>query len=166
MTLNIAYFDSNYEDYQVNQFFDLGDAADGTPLTSIRIENAAEVDTSGLEFEANFRVTDDFTINGSLGFLDATFASYPDGANTLVLTSSGTMASVPRDASGNDLPNAADFTAALSFEYYSSIESIGMELLMRLDATHTGDYFTTINNDTTRIVPGTHPLTFAFDFDI
>ncbi len=34
---------------------------------------------------------------------------------------------------------------------------------MRLDATHTGDYYTTINNDTTRIVPGTHPLTFAFD---
>ncbi|MFT5450659.1 MAG: iron complex outermembrane receptor protein [Enterobacterales bacterium] len=163
LTLNIAYFNSNYEDYQVNQFFDLGDAADGTPLTSIRIENAAEVDTSGLELEANYRLTDNLTINGSVGFLDATFASYPDGANSTIVRPGGTLSRIPEDATGNDLPNAADFSAALGIEYYTSIDAIDMDLMFRLDMTHTGDYYTTINNETSRIVPGTHPLTFVFD---
>jgi len=163
LTLNVAYFDSKYDDYQVNQFFDLGDADDGTPLTSIRIENAAKVDTSGLEFEANFKVNDDLSLNGSLGFLDATYSSYPDGANTVLVRPDGTLSRIPTDANGNKLPNAADFSAALSIEYYTELESIGMDLMMRLDATHTSDYFTTINNVTSRIVPGTHPLTFALD---
>jgi iron complex outermembrane receptor protein len=162
LTLNMAYFVSNYKDYQVNQFFDLGDAADGTPLTSIRIENAAEVDTNGLELEANFRVSDDLKITGSMGFLDATFASYPDGANSVIVRPGGTIARIPADADGNDLPNAPDFTAALGIEYYKEVTS-GMDLLFRLDVTHRGDSFTTINNEKDRIVPGTHPLTFAFD---
>lgn len=163
LMVNVAYFDSSYEDYQVNQFFDLGNATDGTPLTSIRIENAAEVDTSGLEIEGKFRVNDDLSFTGSLGFLDATFARYPDGANTIIVRPGGTLANIPEDADGNDLPNAADFSAALGVEYYSELNSIAMDLFMRLDISHTGDYYTTINNVTERIVPGTHPLTFAFD---
>ena len=41
----------------------------------------------------------------------------------------------------------------------------GIDMLtsFRLDVTHTGGYFTTINNVKERIVPGTHPLTFALD---
>lgn len=163
MSLNIAYFDSQYEDYQVNQFFDLGTAADGTPLTSIRIENAAEVDTSGLEAEMNYRMTDALTLTASLGFLDATFASFPDGASREILTSSGTLARVPEDAAGKKLPGAPEFTGAFGIEYYSEISDWEMDLLFRLDVTHRGEHFTTINNLKERIVPGTHPLTFAFD---
>jgi iron complex outermembrane receptor protein len=163
LVLNMAYFDSEYEDYQVNQFFDLGNAADGTPLTSIRIENAAVVATSGIEIEANYSVTDDFSITGSLGFLDAIFDSYPDGANTVVVRPDGTLSRIPSDADGNTLPLAPEFSAALGMQYYTSFDSAGMDLMMRLDVTHSGDYFTNINNITERVVPGTHPLTFAFD---
>lgn len=163
LSLNIAYFDATYDDYQVNQFFDLGfDPVTGTQLTSIRIENAAEVDTSGLEVEMTYKATDSLTINGSFGILDATFASFPGGANTTSVNPNGTIARAPIDADGNDLPLAADFSAALGIQYFSSISS-GWDMLWRLDATHTGDYFTTINNEKTRLVPATHPLTFALD---
>jgi len=55
LQLNAAAFIANYRDYQVNQFIDLGfDEATGAQLTSIRISNAAEVDTNGFEFEATF----------------------------------------------------------------------------------------------------------------
>jgi len=167
LTLNVAYFDADYEDYQVNQFFDLGfDPVTGTQLTSIRITNAAEVETSGLEVEATFKATDSLTINGSFGLLDATFASFPGGTSVVsdtLVNPDGSPRTVPSDAKGNDLPLAADFNASLGIQYYSSLDSLGTDLLLRLDATHTGEYFTTIQNEKTRTVTGTHPLTMVLD---
>jgi len=161
LSMNMAYFDAAYEDYQVNQFRDLGfDDVTGTQLTSIQITNAAEVDTSGFEFEATFKATDSLTINGSFGILDATFADFPGG--TTVILNDGSTQSV--NAAGNKLPGSADFNASLGIQYYTSFESISTDLLLRLDATHTGDYFTTIQNEKSRVLPGTHPLTFALDF--
>jgi len=167
LSINMAYFDATYDDYQVNQFFDVGfDSSTGTQITSIRITNAAEVDTSGFEFEATFKATDALTINGSLGILDATFASFPGGTSVLSTTETnedGSPKRVPVDADGNSLPGAADFNASLGIQYYSSFDSISSDLLARLDITHTGDYFTTIENEKTRVLSGTHPLTFALD---
>lgn len=160
LSLNVAYFDATYDDYQVNQFFDLGfDPVTGTQLTSIRITNAAEVDTSGLEIEASYSVNDELTLSGSLGFLDAVFADFPGGTSTIANDGS----TVPVNAAGNKLPGAADFNASLAIQYYSSIDSISSDLLLRLDVTHTSDYFTTIQNEKFRVAEGTHPLTFALD---
>ena len=161
LSINMAYFDASYEDYQVNQFFDLGfDPVTGTQLTSIRITNAAEVDTSGFEFEALFRVNDELTINGSLGFLDATFADFPGGTSTIDPNDGST---IPVNAAGNDLPGAADTNASVGIQYYTNWDSMNTDVLFRLDATYLGDYFTTVQNETSRTVNGTHPLTFVLD---
>ncbi len=161
LSLNAAYFDSTYDDYQVNQFFEIGtDPVTGVTLTSIRITNAAKVDTSGLELEATFKMNDEFTINGSLGFLDATFAKFPDGTSTINPNDGSTVVT---DADGNKLPGSADFNAAIGFQYYKSLASIGTDVLFRLDFTHTGDYFTTIQNEKIRTVTGIHALTFVLD---
>lgn len=161
LTLNMAYFDATYEDYQVNQFFDLGfDPVTGTQLTSIRITNAAEVDTSGFELEALYKPSDELTINASVGFLDATFADFPGGTSAIDPNDGST---IPLNAAGNKIPGSADFNASLGIQYYASIDSMDTDLLLRLDATHTGDYFTTIQNEKTRVLPGTHPLTFVLD---
>lgn len=163
LSINIAYFDATYEDYQVNQFFDLGfDEGTGTQLTSIQITNAAEVDTSGLEVEATFRVNDELTLTGSFGTLDATFADFPGGSSAV---DSDTGASIPVNAAGNKLPGSADFTAALGVQYYKSFDSISSDLLLRLDITHSGEYFTTIQNEKTRTLTGTHPLTIVLDLE-
>ena len=169
LSLNVAYFNAQYEDYQVNQFVDLGlDPDTGTQLTSITITNAAEVDTSGLEFEATFKVSDSFTINGSFGILDATFDDFPNGSTEIITAADvqpgETIGETRRiNAAGNDLPLAAEFNAALGLQYYTSFDSMSTDLLVRLDATHTGDYFTTIQNEKTRVIRGDNALTFALD---
>ncbi|HET6629730.1 MAG TPA: TonB-dependent receptor [Woeseiaceae bacterium] len=129
--LNLAAFIANYDDYQVNQFVDLGGGR-----TSIRINNAAKVETSGVEAEANWRVTEDFTLRASLGLLDATFESFPGG---------GTAGA---DASGNDLPNAPDTTASFGGIFYHGLPSLGSTLLMRADVNYASEYFSGANNDT------------------
>ena len=143
LKINLAYFIADYDDYQVNQFFDLGG---GT--TSIRITNAAKVDTSGLELEMSYRATDNFTIDASLGWLDASFDNFPNGASI-----NGT----PVNARNNDLPFAADFNAALGLTYYTPLQTLGVDLFMRLDVTHTSDYFTTTDNIRQLQLPGLPP---------
>src|SRR5690606_23495662 len=66
LAMNLAAFIANYDDYQVNQFVDLGGGR-----TSIRINNAAKVETMGFEAETTFRVTEDLTLQASLGLLEA-----------------------------------------------------------------------------------------------
>lgn len=131
ISINMAAFLANYDDYQVNQFIDLGGGR-----TSIRINNAAKVKTKGIEAEATWHVTDDLTFTGSLGVLDATFDEFLGG---------GTLGA---DVSGNRLPNATNFNAAFSAQYYHEIEALEATLLLRADITHRSDYFTTPNNDT------------------
>ncbi len=138
LSLSAAYFITDYDDYQVNQFFDLGTAGDGRTLTSIRITNAAKVETSGLEIEASFEVTDNFSIHGSLGLLDATFEDFPEGTTD----ENGT----PINAAGNRLPFASETSGSIGFQYYKKLNSMDAELLVRLDANFIGDYFTDIDN--------------------
>jgi iron complex outermembrane receptor protein len=161
LSLNSAYFNASYDDYQVNQFVDLGfDPVTQTQLTAIQIKNAAEVDTSGLEFEMMYKVNDELTVNGSLGFLSAKFADFPNG--TTLINNDGTTSNV--NAKGNKLPLAADRSASLGVQYYKSLDTLNTDLLFRLDMTYSGEYYTTIQNEKSRALPGTHPLTFALDF--
>ncbi len=164
LQLNAAAFIANYQDYQVNQFFDLGfDEATGAQLTSIRITNAAEVDTSGLELEVTFNVTADLTLFGSLGLLDATFADFPGGTSIEIPNPEipGDVLKIPVNAKGNDLPLAPDVNATLGLQHYTRFNA--MDLLIRVDVLYTGDYFTTIENETVRNLTGLAPTTFALD---
>jgi len=163
LSLNAAAFIANYEDYQVNQFFDLGfDPNSGTQLTSIRITNAAEVDTSGMEIEATFAASNNLTLRGSLGLLDATFADFPGGTSMEIPNpDGGNPIKVSVNAKGNDLPLAPSINATLGAEYVVNFSSI--DLLMSLDILHTGEFFTTIENETTRDLTGLHTATLVFD---
>ncbi len=164
LQLNAAAFIADYQDYQVNQFFDLGfDEATGAQLTSIRITNAAEVDTSGLELEVTFNVTADLTLFGSLGLLDATFADFPGGTSIEIPNPEipGDVLKIPVNAKGNDLPLAPDVNATLGLQHYTRFNA--MDLLIRVDVLYTGDYFTTIENETVRNLTGLAPTTFALD---
>ena len=131
-TLNMAAFLANYNNYQVNQFVDLG-----AGRTSIRITNAAKVRTKGIEAESTWRPNDNLTFTGSVGVLDAKFNEFLEG---------GAEGS---DASGNRLPNATTFNAAFSAQYFHDLETIDAALLVRGDITYRSGYYTTVNNDTT-----------------
>ncbi|HHL42960.1 MAG TPA: TonB-dependent receptor [Hellea balneolensis] len=129
LQLNMAAFIADYKDYQVNQFVDLGGGR-----TSIRITNAASVNTKGVEAEFKYQAMDNLSFQGSAGYLDATFDSFPGG---------GTAGA---DASGKDLVNAPKFTAALGAQYTHDIPNINGHMLLRADVTHSDGYFTTADN--------------------
>ncbi len=163
LSFNAAAFITNYQDYQVFQFFVLGyDEETGTQLTSLRITNASEVDTHGLEIEATFNATAKLTFRGSLGLLDATFADFPGGMTIEIPNPDGGVPlKVPVNAKGNELPQAPSLNASFGLQHYTRFES--MNLLISLDVLHTGEYFTTIENEKVRNLTGTHPATFIFD---
>ncbi|HNP34747.1 MAG TPA: TonB-dependent receptor [Woeseiaceae bacterium] len=145
LTLNMAAFIANYDDYQVNQFVDLGGGR-----TSIRINNAAKVDTSGLEAEATWFLTNDFSLQASLGLLKAEFDSFPGGGNN------------GADASGNELVNAPNTSGSLGAIYQHGIPAWKARLLMRADVTYTSEYFTTASNETEVPYNSAYPGTIPF----
>lgn len=145
LRLNTSVFYAAYEDYQVNQYVDLGGGR-----TALSITNAAEVVTQGLEVELDYQMTDDFKVSGSLGFLDATFDSFIGG---------GTGGS---DASGNYLPSAPKLAASLGLQYYQDVESLSSSIMYRIDYNYTGEQYSTVNNDDDYDIPGT---TETVDFD-
>jgi len=163
LSVNAAAFIANYDDYQVNQFFDLGfDQETGTQLTSIRITNAAEVDTSGMELELYFNATANLTLRGSLGLLDATFADFPGGTSMDIPNpDGGNPITVSVNAKGNDLPLAPSVNATLGAQWVSNFSSV--DLLMSLDILYTSEYYTSIENETTKDLTGLHGATFLFD---
>lgn len=148
LSFSAAAFLMNFDDYQVNQFIVL-DPNSSPPLTSIRITNAASVETKGVELEVLYQATDNLQFRGSVGYLDATFDSFPGGA-----TGGG-------DASGKTLPGAPDFSAYFGAQYYHDMPALNATLLVRGDVTYRSGMYQTIDNTKTAgygAVPGT------FDF--
>lgn len=144
LSLNLAAFIADYEDYQVNQFVDLGGGR-----TSIRITNAAKVKTKGLEAEFSFKATSDLTFNGSIGLLDGVYDSFKGG---------GTAGA---DASGKKLA-APEKTASLSAIYSHTLAGSGMKIVGRLDANYSDGYFTTPDNIKTVTVASGEKIPFGY----
>ena len=143
-TLNLAAFYTQYDDYQVNQFVDLGGGR-----TSIRITNAAKVISQGLEAEFSFQASENFSLQGSAGWLDAEFDSFPGGG------------AGGADVTGNRLTLAPEITAALGLVYEQDLSSLGGTLLARLDLTYTDSQFTTEDNVTTTTLPSGDSVPFG-----
>jgi iron complex outermembrane receptor protein len=132
LIVNLSAFLANYDDYQVNQFIDIGGG-----FTSISIRNAAKVETKGIEAEVTWRPLDGLELQGALGLLDATFDSFPGGG------AGGT------DVSGNDLIRAPEFTFAASAQYETPLSGLDALLLLRAEVTHMGSFYTTEDNVST-----------------
>jgi iron complex outermembrane receptor protein len=130
LSVNGSLFKSVYDNFQVNQFIDLGDGR-----TAISITNAAEVTTQGSELELNYQFNDDFILNAFIGGLSATFDKFPGG---------GTGGS---DASGNKLPNAPRFNASFGVHYYQLWPLMASTLNYKVDYYYTASEYFNVNND-------------------
>lgn len=129
LSLNVAAFNSEFKNYQVNQFIDLGN---GT--SSISIRNAAKVTTKGLELELTYHPITDLEIQASVGLMDTKFDDFPGG-----LTGGG-------NAKGKVLINAPDSNFSLSIQYLSELPALNADMLWRLDMNHNTGFFTTVDN--------------------
>lgn len=68
--LNIALFYTNFEDLQVSIF-------DGT--LGFNVGNAAEAVSQGVEIDGRWRITNEWSLSGSLGYLDFEFKNFENG---------------------------------------------------------------------------------------
>lgn len=126
--LNIAAYIADFEDYQINQFVDLGGGQ-----TAIQLRNAAKVRTWGGELEALFKPAEPFTLGANIGYVVAEFSSFPNGGGPGI------------DLDGNRLPHAPRVTLSL----YGSFEQALTPTLMVngfLEYNHRGSAFSGAEN--------------------
>ena len=117
MHYDLAAFSSQFDNYQVFQFVNLG------KTSALVLNNAARVDTSGVEASTRLRVSSDLTVGGNVGVLRAVYKSFPDGGGVGV------------DYSGQRLADTPRLTAGLNVAYGISAPSLGGRFEL------SGDYF-------------------------
>jgi iron complex outermembrane receptor protein len=105
--VNMAGFLASYGDYQINHYISNGSAL------VIQLDNAAKVDTSGLETSLEAQLTPNLRLTADATFLRTRFVSFPGGGVG------------GRDASGNRLPMAPRFTGAFGGQYTVPLELAG-----------------------------------------
>jgi len=129
LRLNAAVYRMEYTDFQVFQFVPL--STGGTILT---LTNAGEVTSQGLELDANWALSNAFTLWANFGYTDAEFDSFKDGGGPGV------------DYDDNKLPDAPETTYGLGIEGRFPVGP-GGELVAQLDYSYRDDFFTNPNNE-------------------
>ncbi|WP_299072771.1 TonB-dependent receptor [uncultured Paraglaciecola sp.] len=144
LIVNMAAFSSQFKDYQVNQFIDLGNGS-----SSISIRNAAEAKTQGLELEMTYRPISNLEIQASAGLLDTQYDDFPGGL------ASG------ENAKGNDLVNAPKNNFSFSAQYISELAALNADIIWRMDLSHSAGFFTTVDNVKTQVLRDGTPVSFG-----
>ena len=102
------------------------------------VDNSGSADTFGVELELKAVPTDRLILTGTLAYLDASYVEYigfSDGNPAVFL-----------DVSGNDRPNAPNWTASFTATYDIPLGEYGI-LTPYLQFAYKGDYFVTALND-------------------
>lgn len=111
--LNMAYFQSDYEDVQVSTF-------DGN--AGFVVGNAAETEVEGIEADIEFAVTDSLVLNAAVAWLDAKYKSFEDAACNEDqfqehIAQTGGRAGCVQDLSGEQLQFAPEYTFNFGARY-------------------------------------------------
>jgi len=120
--LNVALFDTTFEDFQVQQFQRISET-----VSRISISNAAEAVSQGIEMELTLMPVEGLTLVANSAWIDAEFEDFKD-CNQGV------------DCTGNKLPYAPEFKMFASAEY--EFDLMGGRSYIRYDYTYTDGYFT------------------------
>ena len=134
--LNISVFQSDYSNFQVQQFVVLPN-----DITDIILTNAGEVSAQGLELDFNYAINEQFKLWATYGYTDATFDSFKNGGGDGV------------DYDGNELPDAPKNSYSLGIEGYFSL-SDSLSLITQFDYSHRDDFFTNPSNADSTAVKG------------
>ena len=124
LRLNVALFDTTFEDFQVQQFQQISPT-----VSRIAISNAAEANSQGVEVELTVVPIEGLTLMANAAFIDAEFDSFRE-CNAGV------------DCTGNKLPYAPETKFFVSAEYEFNVTDRGDIMYVRWDWSDTDDYFT------------------------
>ncbi|WP_170150206.1 TonB-dependent receptor [Parahaliea mediterranea] len=131
--LNIAAFHSKYEDLQTSAF-------DG--VVGFTVTNAGSSVTKGVEVDGRWRVAEGLTLSGSLSWLKAEYDDFENGAcSQWHANNTNDCVGAVRDLSGEPLPFAPDYSAALGLEYVLPLGE-SLELRTNLDVMYTDEFAT------------------------
>lgn len=133
--INVAVFYTTFDDLQVSIF-------DGT--LGFNVGNAAKAITQGVEVDGRWAITDDWSMNGSVGYLDFEFDDFKNGQ-----CNQGQAPTSPNgfcDYTGKTNQYVADFSGSLALNYEHPLTE---DLLFRstLDTQFTTEYNPSQNLD-------------------
>ncbi len=119
MTLNATLFFNTVKDYQVSVF-------DGA--TAFFVQNAAEVESKGVEVDLNWAATDNLVVSAAVSYLDAAYSDFPNAPcwagtednNRGDCVGRGTPTAY-RDASGDSNVFSPEWAFNLNFDYRQPI---------------------------------------------
>ena len=104
------------------------------------ISNVGKVESTGLELEGTFLITDDFLLSGTVGLIDAEMKDTPDPTGAI---DPGT--GLVYDLAGHRPAGAPEYTWTLFGEYTAHLGN-GAELLFRADYRSRSDVFNQTSN--------------------
>lgn len=133
LRLNLTGYRYTFKNLQVSAF--------NAATTSFQIRNAASARTTGVEAEADWLVTEGFTLRGQIGYNRARYASFPQapcyaGQGAL----QGCIGGV-QDLSGQPTVFAPDVTGSVGFTYDTPVFN-GWSLGLSSDVTYSAAYYT------------------------
>ncbi len=134
---DITGFFAEYEDFQIDQFVEIAPG-----ITVSNLTNAAEVETFGLEASFDARASDNFVFGGSFGYLDTEFVDY---VSTIPLPGSSDIEIV--DLSGNEVPEAPEFSGAVFGTYTMPVAFLRGDLEFYGEYSFQDESFATAEND-------------------
>ncbi len=142
--LNVAVFRSDYDDIQKLALEECEVDLATCPSGRIqRLINAAKATIDGVEVEAAFYVTDQFNINASLGYTDASFDEFEgfdaDG------TPGYDPVSDPLAAAALKFERVPELTYNIGATYFMQLEN-GGEIDLRASYSYTDDFFNNATN--------------------
>jgi len=137
MALNVSAFYTTVDDFQVSIF-------DGA--TAFFVDNVAEVETRGLEMDMNWAVNDNWTVRMAASYLNAEYSKF-EGAPCWAGTAENNrgdcinrgLSIAGRDASGEQINFAPDFSGYLNFNYHQEIFD-NLEWRATLNLSYSADY--------------------------
>ncbi|BFM15047.1 TonB-dependent receptor [Maricurvus nonylphenolicus] len=140
MQLNVALFTTEYTDQQVS-------VLDST-TNSLVVNNAGAATSEGLEADVRFAATSNLELGGALSFVDATYDDFVGAPCSpgLSLEADCDMATNSRNAKGDKLPNAPEWSGSAYFIYSYPLDGMGT-IRVRGDVFYSDEFFVAIQND-------------------
>lgn len=134
-TLNIAAFETQYDDLQVSAF-----ATD-----RYIVGNAAQAITRGVEMDGMWRMTESLTLSASMAYLDAKYGDFENASCTAQQTAVGGSGCV-QDLSGKTLSFAPEWAGNVSLSHFTAIGE-SLELRSNISLSYTDEQYLTQDLD-------------------
>ena len=138
VAINTAAFVTKFDDFQVFQFVDLG------KTTEIRLTNAGEVTSKGIELSLDLQLNRYSSVSINSAYTKAKFDVFENGGNNI-------------DYSGNTLPYAPEFTAYTAFDFSYPL-SASSELYFYMDYSYSDGYFSNPANANNQKIDSFHTV--------